>query len=132
MLHNPNCWESIPPSSVRKSEPLWKELFLRFSESTEKNMIFVFRLQDDQKNVKERFNQIYVPNINQRMVRLADVANPVEISGPASINRQDRGRYIQVSAGLNPDGKGGLNKVIQDIDKIFASGENQVASRCEI
>jgi HAE1 family hydrophobic/amphiphilic exporter-1 len=57
------------------------------------------------------------------MVRLADVAKPVEISGPASINRQDRGRYIQVSAGLNPDGKGGLNKVIQDIDKIFASGE---------
>lgn len=81
------------------------------------------RLQDDQKNVKERFDKIYVPNINQRMVRLADVAKAVEISGPASINRQDRGRYIQVSAGLNPDGQGGLNKVIQDIDQLFKSGE---------
>jgi len=81
------------------------------------------RLQDDQKNIKERFNQIYVPNINARMVRLVDVAKPAEISGPATINRQDRGRYIQVSAGLNPDGKGGLNKVIQDIDHLFASGE---------
>jgi HAE1 family hydrophobic/amphiphilic exporter-1 len=81
------------------------------------------RLQDDQKNIKERYEKIYVPNINGRMVRLADVAKPQEISGPSTINRQDRGRYIQISAGLNPDGKGGLGQVITDIDKMLATGE---------
>jgi HAE1 family hydrophobic/amphiphilic exporter-1 len=81
------------------------------------------RLRDDQKNIKDRFNQIYVPNINGRLVRLADVSKPMEVTGPSTINRQDRGRYIQISAGLNPDGKGGLGQVIKDIDKLFASGE---------
>jgi HAE1 family hydrophobic/amphiphilic exporter-1 len=81
------------------------------------------KLREDQKNIKERYNQIYVPNINGRMVKLADVAKPQEVSGPSTINRQDRGRYIQISAGLNPDGKGGLGQVIQDIDKMISTGE---------
>ena len=81
------------------------------------------RLQDDQKNIRDRFNLIYVPNINGRMVKLSDVSKPVEIDGPSTINRQDRGRYIQISAGMNPDGKGGLGQVIKDIDTMFKSGE---------
>ncbi|MEZ4845565.1 MAG: efflux RND transporter permease subunit [Bdellovibrionota bacterium] len=81
------------------------------------------RLRDDQKNIKERYDRIYVPNINGRMVKLSDVAKPLEVSGPSTINRQDRGRYIQISAGLNPDGKGGLGQVIQDIDKMISTGE---------
>lgn len=81
------------------------------------------RLRDDQKNIRDRYNLVYVPNINGRMVKLSDVAKPVEIGGPSTINRQDRGRYIQISAGMNPDGKGGLGQVIKDIDQLFKSGE---------
>jgi HAE1 family hydrophobic/amphiphilic exporter-1 len=47
-------------------EPLLKELFLRFSVKHGKEYDIRVRLQDDQKNVKERFNQIYVPNINPK------------------------------------------------------------------
>lgn len=86
------------------------------------------RLQDDQKNIKQRYNQIYVPNINGRMVKLSDVASHQEVSGPATINRQDRGRYIQISAGLNPNGKGGLGQVIQDINQMISSGEVKIPS----
>lgn len=80
------------------------------------------RLKDEQKNLKERFSQTFVPNINGRLVRLADVTKPLEIAGPSTINRQDRGRYVQISAGLNPDGKG-LGQVIKDIQKMFSSKE---------
>lgn len=79
------------------------------------------RLEDDQKNLKNRFSKTYVPNINQRLVRLTDVANPVEVTGPSSIFRQDRGRYIQISAGEAPGGKG-MNQIINDINMLFKNG----------
>lgn len=83
------------------------------------------RLQDEQKNIKKNFEQTYVPNINQRLVKLSDVANPEEVLGPASIERQDRSRYIQVSAGLKPDGKG-LGNAMADIKKILENQEIEI------
>ncbi|OFZ19135.1 MAG: hypothetical protein A2X94_10345 [Bdellovibrionales bacterium GWB1_55_8] len=80
------------------------------------------RLRDSEKNLKQNFDQTYIPNINNRLVRLADVARAVETEGPASIYRQDRGRYIQLSAGLNPKGRG-MAKAMEDFNALFSSGE---------
>ncbi len=80
------------------------------------------RLQDDQRDIKSAFNETYVPNINFRTVKLSNVANAVETTGPASINRQDRGRYIQIAADVAPDGPG-LSKAMSDIKTMFDTNE---------
>ena len=84
------------------------------------------RLRPDQRDLKAAFNETYVPNINFRTVKLSNVAKLVDTTGPASINRQDRGRYIQISADMAPKGPG-LNKAMDDIKKIFESGEIKLA-----
>lgn len=85
------------------------------------------RLQEDQRDLKETFTSVYIPNINRKLVRLQDVANGDLKSGPASIERQDRGRYIQITAGLAPGV--GLSTVVGDINKMLgAGGEIQLPS----
>jgi HAE1 family hydrophobic/amphiphilic exporter-1 len=79
------------------------------------------RLKQDQRNLKEGFNLTYVPNINNNLVRLSDVASPKETTGPATINRQDRGRYIQISGDITPGA--GMGEVMSDVAKLF---ENEV------
>lgn len=90
-----------------------------FRENGEEYDIRV-RLQDDQRDLQTAFNSTYVPNVNQFLVRLKDVAKPVATTGPSDITRQDRGRYIQIKADVNPTGPG-MGAVISDIDKMFAS-----------
>jgi HAE1 family hydrophobic/amphiphilic exporter-1 len=75
------------------------------------------RLQEDQRNLRERFATTYVPNINFNLIRLPDVAKPTDTVGPAKITRQDRGRYIQISADITPGA--GLGNIMQDIVKMF-------------
>ncbi|MNS66966.1 Efflux pump membrane transporter BepG [compost metagenome] len=71
------------------------------------------RLQEDQRDLKKTFNEAWVPNVNRKLVRLSDVATGDLESGPASINRMDRGRYIQITAGLAPGA--GLSTVVNEI-----------------
>jgi HAE1 family hydrophobic/amphiphilic exporter-1 len=85
------------------------------------------RLQDDQRNLKDGFAQTYVPNINNNLLRLADIAKPVQSEGLASINRQDRGRLIVLSADITPGA--GIGDVIADLRKDFTSnGEYKLPS----
>lgn len=86
----------------------------KFREGGEEYDIRV-RLQDDQRNLRENFNETYVPNINYNLIRLRDVANAVEARGPSKITRQDRSRYIQIQADITP-GKG-MGDVMADLDK---------------
>lgn len=76
------------------------------------------RLKEEQRDLKAAFKSTYVPNINNRLIRLESVATPKDTVGPANINRQDRGRYIQISADIAPDGPG-MGGAIQDIHRIF-------------
>lgn len=80
------------------------------------------RLQESDRDLKASYKKILVPNINGRLVHLKDVAKIVDVVGPASILRQDRGRYVMVSAGLNPDGNG-LAKPMDDVKKLLSSGD---------
>ncbi len=75
------------------------------------------RLKEDQRDLKENFSNMYVPNLNQKLIRLSDIAYSKETFEAATINRQDRGRYIQITASLAP--KAGLGDVIVDVTKIF-------------
>ncbi|MBA3582627.1 MAG: efflux RND transporter permease subunit [Gammaproteobacteria bacterium] len=83
------------------------------------------RLLPEQRNLKENFSTTYVPNFNNRLIKLSDVAKSTETDGPATIYRQDRGRYIQVSAELNPDGLG-MARAIADVKKYLSTGETKV------
>ena len=47
--------------------------------------------------------------------RLQDVAKPVEAEGPATINRQDRGRFIQISGDITPGA--GMGEIMTDVSK---------------
>ena len=77
------------------------------------------RMQEDQRDLQKDFNAVYVPNTNNRMVRLSDIASPVTTEGPSKINRLDRQRYIEITGQL---GKGGaLGNIINQANKILAA-----------
>ncbi|MCX6117470.1 MAG: efflux RND transporter permease subunit [Proteobacteria bacterium] len=80
------------------------------------------RLRPDQRDITKVFNEINVPNLNGRNIRLASVANKIETTTPANINRQDRGRYIQISADIAAKGPG-LGGAMTDITNIL---ENEI------
>lgn len=79
------------------------------------------RLQEDQRDLRKNFNNVFVPNVNQKLIRLSDIAEGKESQEAATINRQDRGRYIQITASLAP--KAGLGDIIDDVTKTFNDGE---------
>jgi len=60
------------------------------------------RLQENQRNLKDEFGKIFIPNVNGKIVRLADVAKSNVSIGPSNIERYDRGRFIQITADLAP------------------------------
>lgn len=76
------------------------------------------RLQEDQRDLKKGYNETYIPNINYSLIKLSNMTTPFETTGPANINRQDRGRYVQISADIAPDGPG-MGGAINDIKRIL-------------
>ncbi len=84
------------------------------------------RLQEDQRDLAKTFNNAYIPNVNRKLVRLSDIATGDLESGPASIERQDRGRYIQITAGLAPGA--GLSDVVSSAVAAMTTGENALPS----
>lgn len=75
------------------------------------------RLKQDQRNLRDSFNETYIPNINNNLVRLSDVADAVEAVGPSKVTRQDRSRYIQIQADITPGA--GIGDIMNDITKMF-------------
>lgn len=75
------------------------------------------RLDESQRDLKDNFYRSSVTNINNRLVRVSDVAKPFDTTGPTKIYRQDRSRYVQVNADIAPGG--GLGDVMSEIEKKF-------------
>ena len=75
------------------------------------------RLLPEQRDLGKNYNAIYIPNVNQRLIKLTDVADIVNEKGSATIERLDRGRYIQIKASLAP--KVGLGGVIMDLQRLL-------------
>lgn len=79
------------------------------------------RLKPEQRDLKENFSNLYVPNLNQRLIKLSDIAATEEGQEASVITRQDHGRYIQIGASL---AKGvGLGDVMNDAVKLITEGE---------
>lgn len=75
------------------------------------------RMKEDQRDIKQAFNQIYVPNLNNSLVKLSNVAAPVDATGPSSITRMDRMKYVQIAADIAPGA--GLAKILEDVSVIM-------------
>ncbi len=84
----------------------------KFRENGEEYDVRV-RLKEDQRNLRENYDDIYVPNINGKLVKLSDFAAATAKMGPATIDRQDRGRFIQLSADIAKGAN--MNNIISDI-----------------
>jgi HAE1 family hydrophobic/amphiphilic exporter-1 len=79
------------------------------------------RMKPEQRDLEKSFNRLLVPNMNQRLVELKRVAKAQATTGPASIDRENRGRYVQIQADLAPGGPG-MGGVINDLSGWFAKG----------
>lgn len=76
------------------------------------------RLRDDQRNLKDHINEIRVPGMKGGMPYLKFFGKIKEAQGPTSINRQDRIRYIQISAEIKPKGPG-LGAAIASVKQLL-------------
>ncbi|MGE4130746.1 MAG: efflux RND transporter permease subunit [Bdellovibrionales bacterium] len=79
------------------------------------------RLRPEQRDLEKSYRSILVPNMNDRLVELDQVAHPESTTGPASIDRENRGRYVQVVGDIAPKGPG-MGGVITDIKTWFDKG----------
>ncbi len=79
------------------------------------------RLKPEQRDLEKNYANILVPNMNGRLVELNRVAKAESTTGPASIDRENRGRYVQVVADIAPKGPG-MGGVIGDINGWLAPG----------
>jgi len=76
------------------------------------------RLRDEERNLKDEFNSIYVPNINHSLIQLSKVATIEKSTGAATIGRQNRMRYASVTAGVASDA--GLGDIMGAVTKDLA------------
>lgn len=81
------------------------------------------RLREEERNLKDHFYDIYVPNINHSLIQLAQVATIEKTGSASTIGRQDRMRYAQITAGISSDaGLGDLmSKAKKEIDSLKLS-----------
>ena len=71
------------------------------------------------KNLKQEFNSTFVPNQNFNMVPLNRVSNPENTVGYSQINRQNKGRFIAITANLGPGGQ--LGDITTVIEKMLST-----------
>lgn len=72
---------------------------------------------EDHKDLKKYFYSTFVPNQNGNMVPLSRVAKAENKVGYSQINRQNKGRYIAITANLGP--KGQLGEATTKINKLL-------------
>jgi HAE1 family hydrophobic/amphiphilic exporter-1 len=89
--------------------------------SNDKEYDIRIRLKEEQRDLQQNFSQLYVSNINQKFINLNNVATINTTRAPADINRQDRGRFISISASLAPGI--GLGNIIDEISKRLNDGD---------
>lgn len=75
------------------------------------------RFEEMFRDLRSQFATTFVPNANYNMIPLSRVARGESASGYSQINRQNKGRYIQVSGNI---AKGGaLGTISAEIEKII-------------
>jgi HAE1 family hydrophobic/amphiphilic exporter-1 len=93
----------------------------RFHENGNEYDIRV-RLQPDQRDFRQDYSQLMIPNIDHHLIPLTEVATHSMVEAPARIQRENRKRFIEITAAVNSKGRG-LSAAIQDFKHYFDSGE---------
>jgi len=73
------------------------------------------RLLPEQRNLKQNFGKIFIPNVNGKLVKLSDFVSATDNTGPVTITRQDRARYVEISANIAPGI--GMNTAMDEMNK---------------
>jgi HAE1 family hydrophobic/amphiphilic exporter-1 len=76
------------------------------------------RLKEDQRDLSAEFDRLYVPNVNMQLVKLRNVADPVQTTGPSKIYRRNRARYVMVGGNLGL--KGAIGDITGQAKKILS------------
>lgn len=75
------------------------------------------RFEEAFRDLRTQFSSTFVPNANHNMIPLTRIAQGEETFGYSQINRQNKGRYIQISGNL---AKGGaLGTISAEIEKVI-------------
>lgn len=86
----------------------------------EKNLEYDIRVRmlEEQRNIEKNFYHVSVPNINGYLVPLSFVTSGVPTTGPATIQRQNRSRSVEISADTDPNGRGS-GYVMSELQRIL-------------
>ena len=75
------------------------------------------RFNEEDRDIRKSFNSTYVPNVNFNMIPLRLVAEGKEVLGYSQINRQNKARYINISANLSS--KGNLGDITKEVERLL-------------
>lgn len=77
------------------------------------------KFTEDKTDLKKEFATTFVPNQNYNMIALSKVAKGEETTGYSQINRQNKGRFIAITANLAPGGQ--LGNATAAIENLLAT-----------
>ncbi|MDR2395533.1 MAG: efflux RND transporter permease subunit [Endomicrobium sp.] len=75
------------------------------------------RFAQDQQDIAQNLDAIYINNVNNKLVKLKNVASLKMAEGPTQIFREDRVRYISVEGNLAAGGT--INEIQKEAIRIF-------------
>jgi HAE1 family hydrophobic/amphiphilic exporter-1 len=73
--------------------------------------------EEGQKDIAKSFDSIYVNNVNNKLIRLKNVAHPESSSGPTQIFGKDRTRYVTVEGNVALGGA--IGEIQKEAERIF-------------
>jgi HAE1 family hydrophobic/amphiphilic exporter-1 len=89
----------------------------KFREGGEEYDIRV-RLLESQRDLSKDFGVLYVPNVNNQLVRVKNIAEPLDTTGPSKVYRRNRGRYVAITG--NVDAKGAIGDITAAAKEMIA------------
>ncbi len=75
------------------------------------------RFDEKYRDLRDQFNTTFVPNLNNNMIPLNRIATAENTLGYSQINRQNKNRFINISANLGPNGS--LGAITNEVNKIL-------------
>jgi len=75
------------------------------------------RLKADERDLDKFYDQTYIPNINNNLIKVSDIAKGVMTQGPSKIFRLNRSRAIQITGDLGPGGA--LGNIREEAERIL-------------
>jgi HAE1 family hydrophobic/amphiphilic exporter-1 len=84
------------------------------------------RFQENQQDIVKSFDTIYINNVNNKLVKLKNVALDKETSGPTQIFRKDRVRFVTVEGNMSTGGA--IGEIQKEALRIFNKAKSDPAN----